>query len=109
MSPDVLNILLGGGGLAFLLALGQAIRWMLDRAASREDRVEAQTKRWQRRMYNNLLYEGKMHDYYRRYASRCEEVIIRGLGETALPKKPPMPREPEDEDDDTETLKVIEK
>jgi hypothetical protein len=106
MSPDVLNILLGGGGLAFLLALGQGVRWMLDRAASREDRVESQTKKWQKRMHDNLLYEGKMHDYYRRYASRCEAVIIRELGEDALPPKAAMPREPEDDDTD---LKAIEK
>jgi hypothetical protein len=106
MNPDVLNILLGGGGLAFLLALGQGVRWMLDRAASREDRVEIQTKRWQRRMYNNLQYEGKMHDYYRRHANRCEEVIIQRLGEDALPKRPPVPREPEDEDDDNDSKAI---
>ena len=107
MSPQVLNILLGSGGLAFLLALGQAVRWMLDRAASREDRVEAQTKLWQKRMNQLLLYEGKMHDYYRRYAGQCEGVIIRSLGEEALPKRAPMPREPQEEDNDD--LKVIER
>jgi hypothetical protein len=99
MSDDLLNTILGAGGLAFLLALGQGIRWMLDRASAREDKVEKQNERWQRMMYRRMEYEAKQHDWFRDYAGRCESVIIREVGPEALPEKKPYPREPVDEDD----------
>jgi hypothetical protein len=99
VSPEVINTILGAGGLAFLLALGQGIRWMLDRASAREDKVEKQNERWQRTMYRRMKYEADQHDWFRDYAGRCESIIIRELGEDKLPKKKPYPKEPLDEDE----------
>jgi hypothetical protein len=99
ISPDLLNTILGAGGLAFLLALGQGIKWLLDRASAREDRVERQNDRWQRTMYRRLEYEAKQHDWFRDYAGRCESIIIRELGEKKLPPKKPYPKEPIDTDE----------
>lgn len=98
LSSDLINTILGAGGLAFLLALGQGVRWILDRASAREDKVEKQNERWQRTMYRRMEYEAKQHDWHRDYASRCESIIIRRLGEDALPKKKPYPREPLEDD-----------
>lgn len=104
LSTDVVNTILGAGGLAFLLALGQGVRWLLDRASAREDKVEKQNDRWQREMYRRLTFEAKQHDWWRNYGGQCESVIIRQLGEDALPNKRPYPKEPDDE----EALKVVE-
>lgn len=105
INPDVVSIILGGGGLAFLIAIGQGIRWIIDRASAREDKVEHQTRSWQRITFKRLTWESKQHDWWRNYAAQCEGVIIRRLGEDALPKKRPYPREPLDDDDD---LKAVE-
>jgi hypothetical protein len=99
MKPELLNTILGAGGLAFLLALGQGIRWMLDRASAREDRVDKQSQDWQKTMYRRLKYEADQHDWFRDYAGRCESLIIRRLGEEELPAKKPYPREPQEDID----------
>lgn len=104
LSSDLVNTILGAGGLAFLYALGQGVRWMVDRASAREDKVETQTKDWQRTTYKRLTFEAKQHDYWREYANRLEGVIIREIGEDKLPKKRPYPREVRDEDDDLKAL-----
>ena len=104
LSSDLVNTILGAGGLAFLYALGQGVRWMVDRASAREDKVETQTKDWQRTTYKRLTFEAKQHDYWREYANRLEGVIIRGLGEDKLPKKRPYPKESREDDDDLKAL-----
>lgn len=104
VSTELVNTILGAGGLAFLYAIGKAISWMLDRASAREDKVEKQNDRWQREMYRRLTFEAKQHDWWRNYGSQCESIIIRELGKDALPEKRPYPREPDDE----KSLKALE-
>lgn len=105
VDSGLLNTVLGAGGLAFLYALGQGIRWMLDRASAREDKVEKQSQDWQKTMYRRLKYEADQHDWFRDYAGRCESTIIRRIGEDALPPKKPYPREPQEDID----LRAVEK
>lgn len=99
VDSGVLNTILGAGGLAFLLALGQGVRWMLDRASAREDRVEQQSQDWQKTMYRRLKYEADQHDWWRNYGGQCESIVIRRLGEEALPIKKPYPAEPQEDID----------
>jgi hypothetical protein len=106
MNPDLLNTILGAGGLAFLLALGQAIRWIIERVSAREDKVEAKTRRYEKETVRRLTWEAKQHDWWRNRAAQCEYVITSRLGPEALPEKRPYPREPAGEDDD---LKAVEK
>lgn len=104
MSPELLNTILGAGGLAFLLALGQGIRWMIERVSAREDKVEAKTRRYEKETVRRLTWEAKQHDWWRERAAQCEYVITSRLGSEALPDKRPYPRQPVSEDEETKAV-----
>ena len=107
VSSDLVSVILGAGGLSFLLALGAGIRWMFDRASAREDKVERQNKDYQRRLNKRLRYEAQMHDYYRVLASRLESVILRDLDEEHLPERPRMPRWVSEDDGSEDDQKAL--
>lgn len=100
VSTDLVSVILGGGGVAFLYALGQGIAWLLNRASAKEDKIDRQNRDYQRTLRSRLRYEAAMHDYYRNIANRQEGVIIRELGESKLPAKGRAPRMPTEEDDE---------
>lgn len=97
---DFWKFIFGGGALAFLLAVGKGIQWLTARAAAREDKLENQVTTWNKIIQRRARWEGKQHDYWRAYAGDCEHVIRTRLGEEALPRRRPYPREPEPEEDE---------
>lgn len=96
---DLWKFLLGGGALAFILAIGQAIRWLTDRVSAREDKLQTQVKDWQRATVRRATFEAKQHDWWRYYAGQLEYIVTTRLGEDALPKKRPYPKEPLDDEE----------
>lgn len=102
---------LGAGGLAFLAAIGGAIKWVYDGASRREDKVETQTRRWQRETVNRATWEAKQHDWWRDYAGRLEYTITShpALGPSALPEKRPYPKRPRSQDEEDTDARAIER
>jgi hypothetical protein len=106
---EAVKYLLGAGGLAFFAAVGGAIKWIYDGVSRREDKVETQTRRWQRDTVDRATWEAKQHDYWRDRAGRAEYVIMTRLGEDALPDAKPYPRRPRTTDDEDADTKAVER
>jgi hypothetical protein len=108
---EAVKYLLGAGGLAFFAAVGGAIKWIYDGVSRREDKVETQTRRWQRETVDRATWEAKQHDYWRDYAARLEYVITShpALGPDKLPEKRPYPRRPRTTDDEDADTKAVER
>lgn len=101
---EFVKYLLGAGGLAFLAAIGGAVKWIAEGASRREDKVETQVKNWQRDTVDRATWEAKQHDWWRDYAGRLEYVVTSRLGEEALPQKRPYPKRPRREDNEAKAL-----
>jgi len=101
---DWVQVFLGAGGLAFLGAIGAAIKWVASGVSRREDKVETQTRRWQRETVDRATWEAKQHDWWRERAGDLEHVIRshESLGPSALPEKRPYPKRPRSRADDEE-------
>lgn len=108
---EAVKYLLGAGGLAFFGALGAAIKWIYDGVSRREDKVETQTKRWQRDTVNRATWEAKQHDWWRDYAGRLEYTITSHpqLGPGVLPEKRPYPKRPRSQDDEDAETKAADR
>lgn len=106
---DWVQVFLGAGGLAFLGAIGAAVKWVASGVSRREDKVETQTRRWQRETVDRATWEAKQHDYWRERAGRAEHVIITRLGEDALPEARPYPRRPRTPDEEDTDAKAVER
>lgn len=103
---ETIKYLLGAGGLLFLTAIGGAIKWVYDGVNRREDKVETQTRNWQRATVDRATWEAKQHDWWRERAGDLEHVIRthESLGPAALPDKRPYPKRPRNPDnEDAET------
>lgn len=108
---EAVKYLLGAGGLAFFGAIGAAINWIYNGVSRREDKVETQTRRWQRETVNRATWEAKQHDWWRDYAGRLEYIITSNphLGASALPEKRPYPKRPRSSDDEDSDAKAVER
>jgi hypothetical protein len=106
---DMVQLLLGAGGVAFLAAIGGAIKWIADGASRREDKVETQTRRWQRETVNRATWEAKQHDWWRERAGELEHIIRShpALGPSELPEKRPYPKRPRSSDDEESDTKAV--
>jgi hypothetical protein len=100
--PDLVKYILGGGGLAFFVAIGGAIKWIYDGASRREDKVENQTRRWQRDTVNRATWEALQHDWWREKANKNERVIVVQLGEDKVPRMRAYPKRPKDTEADAD-------
>lgn len=105
---EAVKYLLGAGGTVFLATVGAAIKWLADGVSRREDKVETQTRRWQRETVDRATWEAKQHDWWRDYAGRLEYTITShpSLGPAALPEKKPYPKRPRNRYDDEEDTDV---
>lgn len=108
---EAVKYLLGAGGLAFLTAIGAAIKFVYDGVSRREDKIETQTRRWQRDTVNRATWEAKQHDWWRERAGDLEHVIRthEALGPSALPEKRPYPKRPRSSDDEDADTRSVER
>lgn len=107
MTPgEILNLLLGAGGMAFIASLYKVIKDFREGTWRRHDTAVADLERWRKSADNAREWAEVQHQWWRERAGRLEYVILTKLGASELPTKEPYPIHPKDPDDEQERRHV---
>ena len=93
-TTDILNLLLGAGGIAFLTAVYKGIKDYREGTWKRRDGMVADLDKWREAADDAREWEAMQHQWWRDFAGRCVYVITTKLGPDALPPKEPYPVRP---------------
>jgi hypothetical protein len=94
---DLLNIVLGAGGVGFVYACAKVITAWREGTWRRKDSAVADLEKWRRDADDAREWEAVQHEWWRQWAGRLEYTVTSQLGHGALPPKDPYPQRPEGE------------
>jgi hypothetical protein len=94
-ASEVLNIVLGAGGVAFLYAVGKVVKDYREGSWRRNDTAVADLEKWRRDADDAREWCESQHQWWRSWAGRLEWVILTRLGPNALPKRDEYPVKPD--------------
>jgi hypothetical protein len=95
-ASDILNIVLGAGGVGFLYACAKVFNSWREGTWRRNDTAVADLERWRATSDDAREWEALQHQWWRQWAGRLEYKITSTLGPEALPPKEPYPVKPEE-------------
>jgi hypothetical protein len=96
-SVDVLNIVLGAGGVGFVYACAKVFTAWREGTWRRNDSAVADLEKWRKTADDAREWEAAQHAWWRQWAGRLEYTVTSRLGFEALPPKDQYPRRPEEE------------
>lgn len=100
MSPsEILNLLLGAGGVAFIAAVYKVVKDWREGTWRRQDDAVADLERWRSAADDAREWEAVQHQWWRAWAGRLEYVILTRLGSSELPRREPYPTKPNTKED----------
>jgi hypothetical protein len=91
---DLLNIILGAGGIGFVYAMAKVFTAWREGTWRRNDSAVADLEKWRRDANDEREWEALQHQWWRGWAGRLEYRITSRLGPEALPEKEPYPTRP---------------
>lgn len=93
-TTDLLNIVLGAGGVGFLFAVAKVVTAWREGTWKRNDTAVADLERWRADANDEREWEALQHQWWRQWAGRLEYKIVSTLGHKALPEREPYPTKP---------------
>lgn len=95
---DVLNLVLGAGGVTFFIACAKVFTAWREGTWKRNDSAVADLERWRKDSDREREWEAAQHSWWRQWAGRLEYKITSTMGYEALPPKEPYPVKPPQDD-----------
>lgn len=96
MTPsEILNLLLGAGGVAFVAACYKVVKDYREGTWRRQDTAVADLERWRAAADDAREWAELQHQWWRYRAGRLEYVIMVNLGPDYIPPPEPYPVRPQ--------------
>lgn len=91
---DLLNALLGAGGVGFIAAAYKGVKDYRKGTWQRQDGAIADLEKWRKSADDAREWEQLQGEYWHNWAGTLEHVVRTELGPEALPVKEPYPVRP---------------
>ena len=91
VTSDLLNALLGAGGVGFMAALYRGVKDYREGTWRHRDGAVADLEKWRKSSDEARQWEQIQGEYWHNWAADLEYIVRTKLGEGALPVKDPFP------------------